>query len=268
MRRWSTWPQRFREQANVTSGLLTLAGAGAAGGGLVLAAPVVMSLGLVFAAGVAGWCAVRAIPPAQRAPQDAVGDRFPNLAELEQFSPPLARVGFLGASRAGKTTLLMHVIAQPAPSNVRTDDPYAIITALVGQPSRYFALIDAAGQQYSQQFKVADESGCLVVCLDHASGDRDPNVDPDRLRQHEEFLRQLLGHLRNTSRMPSTMHFLLNKRDLWESCAVRPDLEHWFDEQVARWSSLPNVQVTSSHHSNFKAEDTTLFIQTLRRFLP
>jgi hypothetical protein len=63
------------------------------------------------------------------------------------------------------------------------------------------------------------------------------------------------------------MHFLLNKRDLWESCADRSDLERWFDEQVARLNILPNVRVTSRRHSNFNAEDTTLFIETLRGLL-
>jgi len=234
---------------------------------LIFAAPAIAIGGAVLLAGTAAWCAVKAVPPEQRLPQDAVGDRIENLNDLRQFSPPLRRVGFLGASKAGKTTLLMHVIAQKAPSDVRTDDPYAMVSALIGKPPRYFALIDAAGQQFSQQFKVADESDYLVICLDHTSDDRVPATSPDRLRQHETFLQQMLGHLRNSGKSPSALHFLLNKRDLWEANGDRADLEHWFAEQVNRWSTMPGIKVTSSHHSNFKTDDVTTMIDKLRQLL-
>lgn len=267
VRRWSSWPKRFGEEANATSGIFALGGAGVAAGGLIFAAPAVAIGGVVLFAGTAVWCAAKALPPQQRAPQHAVGDKFENLAELRQFAPPLRRVGFLGASKAGKTTLLMHVIAQKAPSDVRTDDPYAMVTALVGKPPRYFALIDAAGQQFSQQFKVADESDYLIICLDHTSDDHISTTSADRLRQHEIFLQQMLGHLKTSGKSPSALHFLLNKRDLWQTSSDRVDLERWFAEQVDQWSIIPGLKVTSSHHSNFKADDITAMIDKLRQLL-
>lgn len=267
MRRWGSWPKRFGEQANATSGIFALGGAGVTAGGLIFAAPVIAAGGVVLLAGTAVWCAVKAVPPEQRSPADAVGDRIDDLSALAQFEPPLRRVGFVGASKAGKTTLLMHVIQQPAPINTRTDDPYAVVSALVGKPSQFFALIDAAGQQFGQQFKVADESERLIVCLDHTADDHDPAADQQRLQEHDAFLKQMLGHLKTRGRMPTEMHFLLNKRDLWENGQDRTVLESWFDGQVAQWARMPGTRVTSSRHSNFKAEDTTAFIARLRQLL-
>ena len=267
MRRWRSWPKRFSEQANATSGIFALGGAGVAAGGLILAAPVIAAGGAVLLASTAAWCAVKALPPVQRSPQDAVGDRIDDLAALSQFDPPVKRVGFVGASRAGKTTLLMHVIQQPAPTNTRTDDPYAVVSALIGKPPCYFALIDAAGQQFAQQFKVADESERLILCLDHTADDHDPAAHQDRLQEHEAFLKQMLGHLKTRGKMPAEVHFLMNKRDLWEGGPDRGKLDSWFDAQVAQWSSMPGTRVTSSRHSNFKAEDTTAFIARLRQLL-
>ena len=233
----------------------------------MLTAPIVAIGGAVLVAGTAAFCAINALPPKQRLPAEAAGDRIDDFSELNQFEPPLRRIGFVGASRVGKTTLLMHVVQQPAPTNTRTDDPYAVISTIVGKPAVYFALVDAAGQQFSQQFKVADESEILVVCLDHTADDHHPAISQVRLNEHAAFLTQMLGHLKTRGTMPAYTHFLLNKRDLWESNVQRSELEAWFAEQVALWSAMPGTRVTSSRHSNFKAEDTTAFIARLRDFL-
>lgn len=263
-RRWRRWPGRFVSEANSASGLFGIGGAGIAATGAVLAAPVVLGLGAALAVGVTVVCAYRAIPPQAFQAADLIGDRITDLSMIEQIDPRPSRIGFVGISRVGKTTLLSNLVAERPPANVRTEDPYATLMVIPGRPPRYAALIDAAGQQYSQQFQVVDEAEHLIVCLDHNSSDAEGSVIEERLRSQDEFLGHLAGHLKGRPGRLRAIHLVLNKRDLWEQTDHAQRARSWVDAQVAHWRMLPGIKVTSAIHSNFNAADTTALVEVLR----
>lgn len=262
-RNWRKWPSRFVAEANSSSGVFGIAGIGLAAGGVLLAVPAAAALGGIATVGMLGWCALRSVPLANVDAASIAGRQFSDFSILDRIDPPLTRIGFVGVSRSGKSTLLGHIIAQITPA-VRTDDIYTVVTNIPGSPNKFFALIDAAGQQFSQQFQILDESEHVFILLDHNSSETSSNIDQVRLEQHSQLLQQLAGHLRKSPNKPKNFHFLLNKRDLWQGTADETSFRTWIDQQEATWKVIPNIVFSACDHSNFKAEDTPKVIQRLR----
>jgi hypothetical protein len=263
-RRWSQWPKRLSDEVSATSGMVGLLGAGVTVAGIVFAAPVTIALGGAVFGGTILWAGLRAIPPKLPGPQEMTGRLLGDLSELDSIHPPPKRIGFIGVSQAGKSTLLDHLEIKPARPG-RTDDPYASIISISGNPLKYFALIGAAGQVFSQQFKVVDNFDILVIFLDHNKGHGDQKTNERRLREHENFLEQLHGHLKQNRKRISRIHFLLNKGDLWERDAGADRLKKWFADQVKGWKMAANA-VTNDEHSNRRAQDIAKMAQNLRRW--
>jgi hypothetical protein len=198
-RRWGQFPKRMLTEAATTSGVIGVAGLAVGAAALVVAAPVAATLGGALVVVGAGWTAYRAIPPKRHTPAELMG-KILNVNELDNIDPPLVRVGFIGASRAGKSTLLDHLQTIRS-RDEQTENPYASVVALQRtSPQKYFALVDAAGQYYTQQFKVVDNADVLLVFVDHNEGSSDPTIDQGRLRTHEGFLFQLDSHLKSLNR--------------------------------------------------------------------
>ncbi|TAX75920.1 hypothetical protein ELI00_06475 [Rhizobium ruizarguesonis] len=264
-RRWSSWPKRFGEQANssggvvgLVSGLGTMA-ATAIGLPLVItAAPAAITVGAV------GYCLFKSWPEKSLKAAALVGTTITSLSDLWLIEPQLTRVGFVGPSQAGKTTTLSNLSARHASPNVRTDNPYATVTLVPGQPTKHFALVDAAGQQFAQQFKVAENSDLLFIFLDHALGETIAQVSDARLREHEQFLEQMRGYLKQQKSPVSSIHFILNKRDKWENGPDAELLTNWFQSQVNPWKQAPGLTVTHSYHSNFITSDNISMANILR----
>lgn len=261
-RKWKDFPERFGKEANSTSGVAGLAGLGVTAIGAVVAAPVVTVIGVAVALSVTGWCAYKSIPPKMRLAQNVAGKVVRNLSELSLIHPPPKRIGVLGPTRVGKTTLLSHLQMQVHPG-ARTESPYACVVAIPGS-SAYVALIDAAGQQYSQQFKVYDESDAVMVLLDHNESDASQDAIEVRLASHRDFLAQLTGHKLSSGREPAEIHFLMNKRDLWEPGKNAEELGVWFQGLVEGWRANTRSTVTSATHSNRHPDDLANVASILR----
>ena len=259
---------RFKEESNSSAGVFGLFGSLVGGVALVAGVPVLLAATpAAIGGGYLAWCLYKALPERGLNPAELVGTLITNLADLSRLNPPLTKLGFLGASRAGKTTTLANLSAITPDPSVRTDAPYARISSLPGQTSKHFAMVDAAGQQYSQQFRVADESDLILVFFDHNANEADISVDQARLAVHVEFVRQLQGHIQQRGRAPARIHFVLNKQDKWSQSSDAQTLVDWFDALVDPWRRLPGTHVTSATHSNFVMADNTSLINFLRNHL-
>lgn len=265
-RQWGDWGRLTVREINATSGLFALGGTVVAATGVILAAPVVLALGGTLAAGTAGWCLYKGVPPKLPSPEDLLGQVITDLKSLDQVYPRLARVGVIGASQAGKSTLLANLEGEEKVPG-RTDAPYANVVALSGGANRFIAFIDAAGNRYAQQFRVVDAAEHIVLFLDNAEGSSSAAVDKDRLKVHEAFMEQLAGHIRDSGKPPTSLHFILNKRDLWQNSLEENALRAWFQAQVRDWQKLATqTTVSSSEHSNKITEDEKKFIGILRKW--
>lgn len=264
IRPWSKFPGRFKDEANSVSGVAALAGAGAVALGATVAAPIVLILGGVVTGAAVLWCGVKAVPPRARRPEEIVGESL-DLRVIREIHPRLRRIAFIGPTQGGKSTCISHLRGR-VPAGDRTDSPYATVVVIQSAPPAYFALIDGAGQQFSQQFLLSDEADDVIVCLDHNEGDSSSEIDIKRLSQHELFLEQMFSHMRHIAKEPDRLFFLLNKRDLWEKNHDASELSSWFVRQVEEWRKRSRGSVSYSTHSNRVAEDMTKLTDLLRKW--
>lgn len=266
-RRWRDWPGRFFEE--VEKSKKAIAGAGIVGGavGATAGGPVGAAFGSIGSTFISiGVCLVKARPVQLVEAVTLIGQDIA-LKRLKTLTPQLRRVGSIGVSEVGKTTLQSHLCDRNAPPNVRTEELIARISALPINPPQMYALIDGAGQQYSQQFDVFGESELLIICLDHSPGEKELNYRQFRLDQQSDFMDQLLGHARNTHKYPARIHFLLNKRDCWSDGGDAAAMRTWFSDIVQPWRYLPGLHITTAEHSNFIAQDIISVRQLLSTWL-
>lgn len=214
-------------------------------------------------AGAAVWCAWKGFPPRLSSAAERVGATL-SLREVEALDPPVARIGFVGASRVGKTTLLAHMSVRSTTSN-RTDRVAATILGSQTAPQKYCALVDGAGQEYTQQFAVIGFANVILIFVDHNVSSTDPNIDHVRLDQHRAFVDQMRSHITSHRLRISHVHFVLNKSDLWSSSADSARLRTWFDALVDDWSRLGLSTTTKADHSNLHPNEVTALTNELFR---
>lgn len=264
-RDWKSWPYRLAQEINwvssittIGSALLAFAAAKADMPNLVTAAPFGLAIGLVVLA------LYRSFPERKTSASSLAGKVIEDLDSLELISPPLKKIGLLGVSRAGKTTTVFNLRASIPETASRTDKPYAHVTALPSNPLSFFAILDAAGQQFSQQFRVAEISELILIFLDHNAADDSSSVITSRLQEHEHFIDQLQWNFKEKLSKAVHVHFMLNKQDQWKDSPDKPTLLSWFDAQIKKWEKIPMISVTSSYHSNFVVEDHAKLATFLR----
>ena len=264
-RDWKKWPKRFLAEASTASGVVGIVGTIIGASAVVVSAPTVaLAAGAAASIGL-GWSAIRAVPKKNKTPEDLLGRRIYNFSELEDVYPPLRRIGLIGPTMVGKSTTVAHLQAEPVAGS-RTDNPYAVIVRLPGSTNNYFALVDAAGHKYSQQFKVSDNSDDLIVFLDHSESDTDKNFCRKRANEEKRFLSQLSSHLDNQPARPKRILFLMNKRDLWQQGQSQVTAERWFSKILNDWPSHPATTISSASHSNLITGDQTVLVQTISRW--
>lgn len=264
-RQWGQWPERLYKELKETSGVVGIAGVALSAVGGIAAAPAILIGGAVVVGGALSWAVWRGFPPKLHRADDLLG-RIVSLDELDSVHPPLRRFGMVGASSVGKSTLLDHLRVVPTKPR-RTDEVHAIVIALQSNPPEHIALLDGAGQQYAQQFDIAKKSDIMTIFLDHDQGDKKVTTTRRRLEQHEEFLSQLEHYLDGMENVRFRhIHFILNKRDLWEKNPKKSELEAWFMGHVDHWrrGNLAET-VTSAHHSNLDPNDIATLAMLFRQ---
>ena len=183
--------------------------------------------------------------------ESLVGKELP-LTVLKDIHVAVPTLCIVGRQSAGKTTL-KQAIPNLSADLVRTQIISAFIVPLAINPIQYVAILDGNGSIYSQQFKIAKRTDMICVVLDHNELSTDSAVDDIRLDSQVELLLQLRHFFEQfrTSRA-SRIHFLLNKRDLWQTADqasqtklrafVTAEAEKWKD---GRWAN----EVSMSEHS-------------------
>jgi hypothetical protein len=126
-------------------------------------------------------------------------------------------------------------------------------------------VLDGSGDAYYQQFEVAVDADFLGIVLDHNPHSDAPMLDQARLREHEEFLKQLRKYLTGNNTIKNH-EFLLNKRDLWEKDPSKTQLLDWFNQQVEEWrGAFQGTNVDSRPFSNRITEDGPSFLERVAR---
>ena len=270
-RPWKQYPKNFKQQLNGFSGI---AGTGGLFGAVTsaFAAPASISTAATTVAAVVGVAAFgiaayRAIPAHYLDPKELTGTSVA-LPVLASIFPKISTVGIVGISQAGKTTLrhaLMHQNAPPA----RTQHGQAFIMALQSTPQKYIALLDGAGEQYSQQFEIAALSDILVILVDHNDTSTDTRLRQKRVQAHDAFLTQLKHHLQhNRINKKKFIIFLKNKSDLWckAPAGERQKFENFCDKESQKWLGGLAHNVATENHSNEKRAAVSALIAQLDNY--
>lgn len=276
-RRWKIWPRSFIQELNSTSGLAALGGAILAviafGGWNVSSRPLTVIfgvLGVIIILAAIAIAASRAFPPALRNPESYVGQRL-SLDKLDQFYPPLPKLGIVGPEMAGKSTVISRILQQ-APPDQRTEEVHFFIAVLQTSPIRYLAMLDGPGQMFAGQFEIAALADILCVVVDHNKSSQDKSIDNSRVQSNIEFQDQLRGYLAKQNRKQKLVHLLLNKRDLWNDVSVSQSdkvyLKDFLVGETRKWkiSNLAS-EVTSAEYSNFNHEDTVRLLERIDQSL-
>lgn len=272
------WLERFVTrlvvQLNIVNGIASIAGLIFAVGGALSAGSIRKALFILAAAILVptiGVAIYHAWPPALRSPQDVVGQRL-FVSDLDSLDPPVPKLGIIGHSRVGKTTLRDLLLQEPYDAAERTSFVTARVSSIIQNPATYFAVLDGRGEAYAHQFEVADAADILCVLLDHnlVQGEI---VSDERIKNHRDFGQQLRERLRATwshKKPQSTVpvHILLNKRDEWSKASAEEQAKLYevLRQEEQAWTSMPFVgEVSTSPHSNADAEDVVKLIAALKQ---
>jgi len=263
-RNLSQWPKNAVKSLNNAGAFFGVAGILTGVVGAVAAAPIVIAAGVGTVVVSLGYAAYVSFPEKQVDPQSNVGKKI-SLKDLQNLSENVLTFGIFGAASSGKSTFLEHSITSNQNVPV-THDTYATIVSLQTTPPRVIALVDGDGKAFSQQFSVVKNSNALFVFLDHNDGNTDKTILDSRVNVHNEYLNQLNNYLRDES-LPKfeLIHFILNKRDLWELSQDKQNLIGWFNRIETEWRAKNYAKrITTSFHSNNLASDINTLMNTIK----
>jgi hypothetical protein len=231
------------------------------------AAIALTGVGALIAVGAFGYAIVKALPPRMRLADDLVGQTI-STGELANIFPAIRTLAIIGPTRAGKTTLKNRLSFDPKPAS-RTQHVSAYVMSLQTSPPTHIAILDAGGESFPQQFKLAELCQYLCIVIDHNISDTDTTIRPSRLSDHTSFLRQIRHHLDEVNATQKLwIHFLLNKHDLWtlEPPERRQLLVAFCSNEVEQWRQGNRAKVVDSRpHSNDDPTDVAEFMALLKR---
>jgi hypothetical protein len=255
-RNWGSWPKNAYDSMNKNAGgFLGIAGILTGVVGVIVTAPIAVIIGGVTVAATITYAVVSGFPKKKINANDYIAKPM-TLAEMQNLSEDLLKIGIFGTSSSGKSTFIKHATVSNNVIPV-THEITATIALLQSSPPRKIALLDGDGKNFSQQFKVVNHSQVLIVFLDHNSGDAELTINNNRLTRHEEYLLQLEGFLK-TEKVGKIklIHFVLNKKDLWKQIRSVDKLVSWFEGIVNDWSHKNfSDKVSHSQHSNNESAD-------------
>lgn len=266
-RDWRSWPRRFVESSSRGEQIVGLTSLGLTVFGSLAAQPLLQVPGILVLVGIPIIIAYRSFPDRLLSVSSlATSQQSIRLDQLGQLDGGVVRIGTVGEKRSGKSTFLQYALQRTPKPKKTTRIETRIVPVPNAVPQVFCALVDGDGGQLSQQFDVCDHVDLLFVFIDHSTSDDDPVLVQGRLGSHDSFLAQLRSHLsREGGATPRHIHFVLNKRDLWETDAeTEKVIVPWFCGVVTEWRSYGMAPaVTSSRHSNWDAKDVQEMLRTI-----
>ena len=266
-RDWCSWPHRFFESFSRAEIIVGLTSVGLTVFGSLASQPLLQVPGILVLVGIPIILACRSFPGRLLSVSSLATSQKPiTLDQLGQLDAAVVSIGTVGEKRSGKSTFLQYALQRTLDPKKTTRIEARIVPVPNAVPQVFCALVDGDGGQLSQQFDVCDHVDLLFVFLDHSPSDQDPVLARGRLPSHDSFLSQLRSHLSREGRAaPRRIHFVLNKRDLWETDAETEEvMVPWFCAVVTAWRSYGMAPtVTSSRHSNWDAKDVQEMLRTI-----
>ena len=270
-RNWKSWWHRLRQSVSSAELVVGLASLAITVFGTLAEQPYVQIPGILVLVGIPILLAFRSFPDRLLSVPSLAASQSPiKLHQLRELDTPVVNVGTVGEKQSGKSTFLQYALQSTPGAKKTTRLEVRIVPVPNAVPQVFCALVDGDGGQLSQQFDVCDHVDLLIVFLDHNTSDQQAVLAEHRLSSHDSFLSQLRSHMtRDGAVAPRHIHFLLNKRDLWETNAqTKSTLEPWFCEIVSSWRSYGMAPtVTSSRHSNWDAQDVASMLRTIKEMV-
>ena len=186
---------------------------------------------------------------------------------LDEELPDTPRVAVLGIGNVGKTTLISSIL-QKEHQDETTYGKTSYILKL--KDGKHVALLDGTGQSHSTQNDNAINSSILLIILDHNESKSQPKLNSERLERHKEFLIVLKDRLQSRNHTPEWIHFLFNKKDLWDRSnrKEKEEIKLFFDQQVKNFQDIyPMVKLTHDFHSNNQTNDCSRLISKISQHL-
>ena len=254
-RNWRSWLKRIAESVSRTEIIVGLTGLGFT----ISAQPYLQVPGALVLIAILIFIGYRTFPDRLLSVASlASTEKFISPDQLLMLDTSVVSIGAVGAKQTGKSTFLNYAFQIPDEPVKTSSIAVRVVPVPRAVPQIFCALVDGDGDQFSQQFDVCDHVDVLFVFLDHNSSSAEVIGDADRLKEHSSFLNQLRAHLnRNKDNQPCCIHFVLNKRDLWEkNIDIKRYLVSWFEEVAKEWDGYGMAKsVTFSSHSNLKTKD-------------
>ena len=221
---------------------------------------VLAAVGGVGASAIALW---KSWPEAIRPIAEVYGKTI-RLEEVSTLDPPPLRIGIVGPSYSGKSTLLQRIAAIPL-TNERTIGVFAMVVQIPTLHSRAVALIDGGGQYFTDQFRVAEVAEVLIVVIDHNQSETEKRLSEVRMDEHRQFAWQLREKLKKGGQKKLIV-LLANKADIWRDIGIEETAKFrgYAAEQHQTWANanLGN-ECVFAEHSNMSADNMTMLIRML-----
>lgn len=168
--------------------------------------------------------------------KEAIRYDFPIALEaaLLENAPHIERIGIIGQTEVGKTTLIKNIIGEKYKTYKTTETVGAYIHNFSNTKDKYGAILDGAGQITAQQNQIASNSHILILMLDHNISSNSTSLDEERIEAHEQLIFQVYGELKLKQWTPKHILILINKKDLWLEAPAdeQIELKNFVDEQV------------------------------------
>ena len=187
------------------------------------------------------------------------------ISDLLSLHPKVLRIGIVGLSSVGKTSLSDNII-QKRYSKKRTQITTAYICSTRRHPEKYFALMDGPGNNTAQQFDIIQHSDIIIILLDHNQHENRLDIDDKRLQENSAQNNQFRNLFSQSNLKLEQIHVVLNKKDLWSqlNASEVEKLLEWNSEEVKRWKDGNFAKiVTESRHSNINSNDTVELLENL-----
>ncbi|MFW2791997.1 GTPase domain-containing protein, partial [Acinetobacter baumannii] len=200
------------------------------------------------------------IPERKLVLKKQVGKKL-TLDQVSEIYPKPFLLGIVGETKTGKSTFMYKSLHSTKQAS-RTNEIYGEVIPIPESSDQYFVVIDGDGDKIYQQIDIMNRVDCLLVFVDHSESHQKKQVSLDRLKSHENFLKNLSDCLLGYSRK-YRIHIVLNKQDLWEGSSRKEDLLKWFTTNTEALGSKLNCTLTTNMHSNLQVDSVSSLLHQI-----